>query len=82
MGGKSGGSAQAAQQQVQPEIANLTFRSFLPGQRGLLADQLSAGFGAPRENNVGMLKDLHGRTNIPIVNGQIDLAALKSQVKE
>lgn len=43
------------------------YPAFMPGQQGLLAEQMSAGYGAPVSENMGLLANLYKPVNMPII---------------
>ena len=54
--------------------------AFMPGQQGLLAQQLAAGgYGAAPEWS-GLLGGMYSDMNVPVINGSADIAALRKQL--
>lgn len=65
MGGSSGGSKkddkpkEAAKQDYTQGPSMQTTQPFAPGMQEMLAQQLSAGYGAPVESNMGLLDNIY-----------------------
>ena len=61
-------------------IAMQNFPAFMPGQQGLLAEQMSAGFGAPVSENMGLLSSLYKPVNMPIISRPDQIAQYMTQI--
>jgi hypothetical protein len=78
MGGKNKEAAKATEAAVaqQPTSAPLQFSAFMPGQQEAIASQLSAGYGAPVSENMGMLSGLNRDVSMPLIQNSTDMAGL------
>ena len=61
-------------------VAMQNFPAFMPGQQGLLAEQMSAGFGAPVSENMGLLSNLYKPVNMPIISRPDQIAQYLTQI--
>lgn len=63
-----------------PAVQMQNFPAFMPGQQGLLAEQMSAGFGAPVSENMGLLSNLYKPVNMPIISRPDQIAQYLTQI--
>lgn len=73
-------SKSTATQTATPEEQALTMRAipaFMPGQQGLLTQQLAAGGYGTQPEWAGILSGMYSDMNVPVINGAQDIAALK-----
>ena len=63
-----------------PAVAMQNFPAFMPGQQGLLAEQMSAGFGAPVSENMGLLSNLYKPVNMPMISRPDQIAQYMTQI--
>lgn len=63
-----------------PAVQMQNFPAFMPGQQGLLAEQMSAGFGAPVSENMGLLSNLYKPVQMPIISRPDQIAQYMTQI--
>ena len=63
-----------------PAVQMQSFPAFMPGQQGLLAEQMSAGFGAPVSENMGLLSNLYKPVNMPMISRPDQIAQYLAQI--
>jgi len=56
------------------------FPAFMPGQQGLLAEQMSAGYGAPVSENMGLLANLFKGISLPQITRPDQIAQYAKQI--
>ena len=61
-------------------VAMQNFPAFMPGQQGLLAEQMSAGFGAPVSENMGLLSNLYKPVQMPMISRPDQIAQYMTQI--
>lgn len=66
---------------TEHEVAMRAMPAFMPGQQGLLAQQLAGGYPSttPQEWS-GILGQMYQPMSMPIINGAQDIAALRQQL--
>lgn len=62
-------------------IVNRTIPAFQPGAQGLLAQQLAAGGYGDTASWNGLFNDLYQPMTLPVINGAMDIAKLRAQLK-
>ena len=80
-----GGSSGSATTGVQPStLQNVNVPAFMPGQQGLLAQQLNAGFGNGQASGILSMQDylngMYKPMTVPLIQNAADMAALKAKL--
>ena len=80
-----GGSSGSATTGVQPStLQNVNVPAFMPGQQGLLAEQLNAGFGNGQPSGILSMQDylngMYKPMTVPLIQNAADMAALKAKL--
>lgn len=80
-----GGSSAQAETGVQPStLQNVNVPAFMPGQQGLLAQQLNAGFGNGQASGILSMQDylngMYKPMTVPLIQNAADMAALKAKL--
>ncbi len=80
-----GGSSGSATTGVQPStLQNVNVPAFMPGQQGLLAQQLNAGFGNGQASGILSMQDylngMYKLMTVPLIQNAADMAALKAKL--
>ena len=80
-----GGSPGSATTGVQPStLQNVNVPAFMPGQQGLLAQQLNAGFGNGQASGILSMQDylngMYKPMTVPLIQNAADMAALKAKL--
>lgn len=65
---------------AQPVIATQNFPAFMPGQQGLLADQLTAGGFGTVPQNMGLLSGLYHDQTMPMISRPDQIAQYLTQI--
>lgn len=81
-GGGSTTQTTAKPTNTAPAAANVAMQqypAFQPGQLGLLADQMTQGFGGTQAENMGILSNLYKPVSMPIISKPSDIAAYLKQ---
>jgi len=76
---KKAATATPATPAAQP-INMQQFPAFMPGQQGLLAEQMSAGYGAPVSENMGLLANLFKGISLPQITRPDQIAQYAKQI--
>lgn len=79
MGGGETRPAKKAEPKAVDQLAYMDMPAFMPGQQGLLADQLAAGYGQDAEAFQGLLSNLYQPMQLPIVANAADMEILAKQ---
>lgn len=83
-----GGSKKPAYQPLSSQIEEpnlvvkkMKYPAFYPGHKEALAEQMTAGYGAPVEENMGLLNQLFQATRLPYVDTAATAAKAKAKAK-
>ena len=77
-GSKTTGTGTTA---TEHEYAMRAMPAFMPGQQGLLAQQLASGYSSTTPAEwAGILGQMYQPMSMPIINGAQDIAALRRQL--
>ena len=61
-------------------VAMQQYPAFQPGQLGLLADQMTQGFGGAQAENMGILSNLYKPVSMPLISKPSDIEAYLKQI--
>ena len=80
MGGKKDAKTAVAATPAQPVVPTQTLTAFMPGQQGLLADQLAAGGFGTAPQNMGILGGMYRDQTSPIISRPDQIAQYLTQI--
>lgn len=79
-GNKQAAAAATTATPAATPIQMQNYPAFMPGQQGLLAEQMSAGYGAPVSENMGLLSNLYKPVNMPVISRPDQIAQYLTQI--